>query len=315
MTPATKRTPDPTWVATPADDSLRPTMNPSPGVLLPATVRALRDRDLRFLGTPKAVRRPPSRGLFVTDSKRLFVKVTEQDPTDEWVGARNGSASGVPGPRPLHRPIELDDGRWLLPFKWVKIDDVSPSGEQVAEVMARIWAAPAPPLAPRRHWLADADRARINVAAGAASPAMKSALLRLIDTAVGGVQDHLSGSGIEPEPVWTHGDLHSRNLAMVAGRLHVLDWELHGVSTRENEAAKYLQTLLAEPAPTHGSGDPRAFWCAVAQLGLDMDLTWRLTGVRAACAAAFQSRYAGQYPEWMALCIDLVHRTVYADPW
>lgn len=287
---------------------------PVAGKLLRDTVRALRCSDLRFTGTPKIVRRPPSRGLFVTDNKRLFVKVTEQDPTAEWIGARHGCANGVPGPRPAHRPIELDDGQWLLPFKWLQVDDASPSAAQVTETMCRIWATPPPPSAQEKPWSADAEQARLNIAAGAASPALKTTLLRLVDAAAQRVQA-VEGSHPAVDAVWTHGDLHGGNLAMAGGRVQVLDWELHGISTRENEAAKHLQALLAEPMPHQLPGDPREFLDAMSHLDLDMDLLWRLTGLRAACAAAFQSRYPHPNPDGIALCIDLAHRAARTDHW
>lgn len=276
--------------------------------LVTDVIRALRDVDIRFTGTPKLVRRPPSLGIFVTDNRRLFVKVTAKDPSVEWAGARQAAAAGVATARPLHKPIAINEHHWALPFKWLGDEGEAPTGAEVAAVMERIWAAPTPQNARSMPWETYEDRVRTNLASAKTPPALHAMLERLIDSAVAGVHERLAQMAAPPTTAWTHGDLHGRNMVRTTGRVHLLDWEHHGLSIREHEASKYVQTSLSEPVADTQAGDVREFVSAIADLGLDIDLVWRLTALRAAGAAVFLTWQGGVHTDWLALCVDLSHR-------
>lgn len=272
-------------------------------------IRALRDADIRFTGTPKLVRRPPSLGTFVTDNRRLFVKVTDKDPSVEWAGARQASAAGVATARPLHKPLRINDHHWVLPFKWIDDEGTAPTGVEVAAVMERIWAAPLPQNVRTMPWDAYELRARANIDATKVPAPVQTMLHRLIDESMVSVHARLSQMVTPPVASWTHGDLHGRNMVRASGRVHVIDWEHHGISLRENEASKYLQTALSEPvAGAVAVDDGAAFLDAVGSLGLDVELVWRLTGLRAVGAAGFLASQGGAHADWLTLCVDLCHR-------
>ena len=104
------------------------------------------------------------------------------------------------------------------------------------------------------------------------------------------------------------------------GRLHVIDWEHHGMSLRENEAAKYLQTLLSEPqvgtTTASAPAEPEPFLHEMAAIGLDSVLVWRLTGLRAAGAAAYLANPDNRatHADWLAQTVDLANRAAYTTP-
>lgn len=295
------------------------TTTPNATELLRDTIRALRGSDLRFTGTPKVVRRPPSRCLFVTDAKSMFVKLTPDDPTHEAAGARHAASNGITTPRLLGRPRQVGEHWWAVPFKWLPADADAPepTPAEVAALMGQVWAASPPQTVRAMPWDAYEKRARANIVRHATPPALQDVLDRLIDTAVARVHEHCAAahpSGVQE--AWTHGDLHSRNMVTSRGRLHVIDWEHHGMSLRENEAAKYLQTLLSETTDGHGSSAAGPFLQQMAALGLDPVLVWRLTGLRAAGAAAYLANpdNRARHADWLAQTIDLAHRTAYTDP-
>lgn len=293
---------------------------PTTAVLLRDTIRALRGSDLRFTGTPKIVRRPPSRCLFVTDARSVFVKLTLDNPTEEAVGARHAASNGIKTARLLSRPRQVDEQWWAVPFKWIPADTDAPepTPAEVAEIMARVWAASPPASVRDMPWDAYEKRARANIVRHATPPALQAVLERLIDTAMECVHEHVSTAhptGVQA--AWTHGDLHGRNIISSRGGLHVIDWEHHGMSLRENEAAKYLQTLLSETAAGQGATAAEPFLRELAATGLDPVLVWRLTGLRAAGAAAYLANPDNlvRHADWLAQTIDLAHRAAFTDPW
>lgn len=287
--------------------------------LLRDTIRALRGSDLRFTGTPKIVRRPPSRCLFVTDARSMFVKLTLDDPTAEASGARHAASNGIATPRLLGRPRQIGETWWALPFKWLPADtDAAPlPPADVAAIMGRIWAADPPQQTREMPWDAYEVRARANISRNGTPPALQVVLDRLIDTAMDRVHEHCASLPSTPTAAWTHGDLHARNMVTSRGRLHVIDWEHHGISLRENEAAKYLQTMLSETPDGQRAPDARPFLREMNVLGLDPVLVWRLTGLRAAGAAAYLANpnNRARHADWLAQTIDLANRAAYTDPW
>lgn len=287
-------------------------MTPTIGRLLPDTVRALRSRDLRFTGTPKVVRRPASRSLFVTDSKSIFVKLTVKDPIIEATGARHAATNGIATPRLLTRPLQVDDTYQALVFKWLPEPRTAtePDPAAVAALMGKIWSLNAPTEVRNLPWDTYEARARASINRTPQTPlALQNTLDHLIDTAMASVRAHLADRGDLPAAVWTHGDLHGRNLVTVNERLYLMDWEHHGMTLREQEAAKYLQTALAEP-PDGTVPDVSVFLDHIADLGLDMTLLWRLTALKAASAAAYYARpqHIATHGHWLAHTIDLSHR-------
>lgn len=295
------------------------TTTPNTAELLRDTLRVLRASGLRFTGTPKIVRRPPSRCWFITDARSMFVKLTPADPTIEAAGARHAASNGITTPRLLAQPRQVDDTWWAVPFKWLPADPEAgaPSPAEVAAVMGRIWATSPPTQVRDMPWYAYEARARANISRHTTPPALQVVLDRLIDTVMTRVREHCDDHPAGLHPAWTHGDLHGRNLVTSRGRLHVIDWEHHGLSLRENEAAKYLQTLLSETPDGHPSEDGIPFLREMDALGLDPLLVWRLTGLRAAGAAAYlaSAHNRARHADWLAQAIDLVHRTAYTEPW
>lgn len=292
---------------------------PTANELLRDTLRALRGSDLRFTGTPKIVRRPPSRCWFITDARSMFVKLTPADPIIEAAGARHAASNGITTARLLTRPRQVGDTWWALPFKWLPADTdaAAPTPGEVAAIMGRIWSAPAPDAVRDMPWDAYEARARANISRHGTPPALQMVLERLIDTAMTRVREQCDAHPAGVQAAWTHGDLHGRNLVTSRGRVHVIDWERHGLSLRENEAAKYLQTLLSETPDGQPGEDGAPFLREMDALGLDPLLVWRLTGLRAAGAAAYlaNAHNRARHADWLAQAIDLVHQTAYTEPW
>lgn len=295
---------------------------PNHAQLLSDTIRALRRSDLRFTGTPKLVRRPPSHCLFVTDTRSMFVKLTPTDPAVEAAGARHAASNGIPTPRLLARPRQIDDNWWATPYKWLPADTTNetPSPADVATIMGRIWSATPPNPVRDMPWDAYEAQARANIARHGTPIALQAVLDRLIDTTMNAVRQHLADHQPTLRTTWTHGDLHERNLVISKGRLHVIDWERHGLSLPENEAAKYLQTLLSEQQPTNAAETAAAagetFLSQMEALGLDTVLVWRLTGLRAAGAAAYLANpdNRARHADWLAQTVDLANRAAFTSP-
>ena len=229
----------------------------------------------------------PCARRFLTDHATTFIKVMEIDPVDEYVGATWAAEHKVRALAPLAPPI-ASDGLWLLAYPY---EDLVPMGlsltEQraAAEVMRKVWSTPPPAGAIEK----GLDAYRVTAAShldaiearGTDVSLWREAQAKFLTWAETTIEAR------SPRRAWVHGDAHHRNFSVRGdGTLLLVDWERHHVAPREQDAAKFVQSALAEAGPE--SAVPGTYLDGVTGAGVDLDLVNVLVPLRMLNARIYQ---------------------------
>lgn len=251
-----------------------------------------------------------SRNLFVTDHHSVFVKHHPTAPYHEHQVASHLSAEGFPTPEPLAHPVGVPSG-FLLAYRYHEEAPGSLQVTDVARILGRLWRTPAPGISPHHNWrsMVQPSMARLDALPGeTAKPRLAGIMFNVVNTIAEATRER------EPDRVFTHGDLHQRNVHRGPdGRLMLVDWENAGLWWPEMEVSKFLQAGLSEPDSHHSPlepGEVTEFLTEVElALGRHLDplLVDACTRLRAVNAAIYQVTYGLDQvlPQWFDACVDL----------
>ena len=269
----------------------------------------------QLVATPFPVaklRLPPARNVFFTDYATVFAKVAPDARDVELAGVRHALVHQIPTPAPLGLPRRLRNGKYLIAFEYLRPDASIDVHAAVPDLFTAIWGAPTNSTLPSAAWM-DALNAARGWVCRIDDPSLAALAHGLLEASARPLAARIA-EGTTTALRWTHGDLHHRNLvghrdSSGRPRVSVLDWEWHGLGWPENDAARYLHGLLAEP-DTDLRRDPGPFLTFCEDAGLDLAFLDELLRLRSAMSVAYfaANQFHHTSPSWLALKVDLVHR-------